>query len=383
MNRRELLAASLATAAGNLLPQPTIAIAAGCQTAPAEPHRHLDLLVLAIQRRLETADREVHRVAADTGFDGVEDPPHADDRESERRPDADQAAGVLHGLDLCGFSTHQGFLSPDPEVRQKNIDHTNKYIELAYELGIPTMRVNTGRWGTSKRLRRADGQQRGIEPRLGLHRRRRLRLGHRRPSKAACRRPRSAAWCWAWKTTGAWAARRRACCGSSTRSSRPGCGRRSTPATSSKTPTTSSRRWPPRPSYVQAKTYYGGGLWYTLDLDYARIAAILRRHKYRGYISLEFEGKEDSANGDPQEPASCCERRFRTRLSRGPLTRDPLRQRLRRRRHRRELRSLHHVRLLLLSRSEDAQQRRQEHQFSQAARPPSGWPSGSRIARSA
>jgi sugar phosphate isomerase/epimerase len=43
---------------------------------------------------------------------------------------------------------------------------------------------------------------------------------------------------------------------------------------------------------VQAKTYYGGGIWYTLDLDYQRIAALLRRHNYRGYISLEFEGQE-------------------------------------------------------------------------------------------
>lgn len=27
---------------------------------------------------------------------------------------------------------------------------------------------------------------------------------------------------------------------------------------------------------VQAKTYYGGGVWYSLDLDYPRIAKILR-----------------------------------------------------------------------------------------------------------
>ena len=32
----------------------------------------------------------------------------------------------------------------------------------------------------------------------------------------------------------------------------------------------------PYTAYVQAKTYYGGGTWYTLDLDYRRIAQILR-----------------------------------------------------------------------------------------------------------
>ena len=49
----------------------------------------------------------------------------------------------------------------------------------------------------------------------------------------------------------------------------------------------------PKTVFVQAKTYYGGGLWYTLDLDYDRIAGILRKHGYKGYISLEFEGKEN------------------------------------------------------------------------------------------
>jgi sugar phosphate isomerase/epimerase len=48
---------------------------------------------------------------------------------------------------------------------------------------------------------------------------------------------------------------------------------------------------------VQAKTYYGGGIWYSLDLDYNRIAAMLRKHRYQGYISLEFEGKENPKTG--------------------------------------------------------------------------------------
>ena len=48
-----------------------------------------------------------------------------------------------------------------------------------------------------------------------------------------------------------------------------------------------------RTVYVQAKTYYGGGEWYTLDLDYQRIAKILRDAGYTGYVALEFEGKEN------------------------------------------------------------------------------------------
>ena len=49
----------------------------------------------------------------------------------------------------------------------------------------------------------------------------------------------------------------------------------------------------PKTAYVQAKTYYGGGEWYTLDLDYNRIARILYVAGYSGYCCLEFEGKED------------------------------------------------------------------------------------------
>jgi sugar phosphate isomerase/epimerase len=51
---------------------------------------------------------------------------------------------------------------------------------------------------------------------------------------------------------------------------------------------------------VQAKTYFGGGRWYALDLDYGRIAKILRTHRYRGWISLEFEGNDDPHAGVPR-----------------------------------------------------------------------------------
>ena len=49
----------------------------------------------------------------------------------------------------------------------------------------------------------------------------------------------------------------------------------------------------PKTVFVQAKTYYGGGEWYTLNLDYKRIAKILADAGYTGYVSLEMEGKED------------------------------------------------------------------------------------------
>ena len=56
----------------------------------------------------------------------------------------------------------------------------------------------------------------------------------------------------------------------------------------------------PHATIVQAKTYYGGGVWYTLDLDYKRIAGILRKAGFTGYVSLEMEGKEDPESAVPK-----------------------------------------------------------------------------------
>ncbi len=55
--------------------------------------------------------------------------------------------------------------------------------------------------------------------------------------------------------------------------------------------------------FVQAKTYYGGGTWYTLKLDYDKIAAILRKVDYRGYVSLEYEGRDAAKTAIPKSLA--------------------------------------------------------------------------------
>ena len=51
---------------------------------------------------------------------------------------------------------------------------------------------------------------------------------------------------------------------------------------------------------VQAKTYFGGGVWYTLDIDYESIGKVMRDNNYKGYISLEFEGNEDPMTAIPK-----------------------------------------------------------------------------------
>lgn len=68
-----------------------------------------------------------------------------------------------NGLEICCLSTHQSFVTPDPAVLTRNVEHTRKCIEIAHELGCPCIRINTRRWGT---IRDFDGfmKNRGIEP---------------------------------------------------------------------------------------------------------------------------------------------------------------------------------------------------------------------------
>lgn len=205
----------------------------------------------------------------------------------------------LHGVDLIGLSIHQNFVSPDVEVRQQQIDHTLHCIELAYELGIPSIRLNSGRWGTvesfdelmalrgdeppipgytdddafawcqeciEKCLPRAEelGVLLALENHWGLTRH---PAGVLRIVNAI-----SSPWLGVLMDTGNFL----------------------------EAPYDKLEQMAPQAVYVHAKTYYGGGEWYTLDLDYARIAGMLKNVGFHGYLSLEFEGKEDPETAVPK-----------------------------------------------------------------------------------
>ena len=238
-------------------------------------------------------------LAADMGFDGVEFLHRQMENTSNAYLQRLKRRALLYGLDLCGLSTHQTFLTPDAQERQRNVDHTIGCIELAYKLGIPTIRVNTGTWGTSKDFNELM-KNRGIEPPLKGHTDEEgfgwVIDGLSRCLKAAERSGVLLALENHW-----------------------GLGRtpegllRIVDAVNSpwlqilmdtgnflEDPYDKLEKIAAKTVYVQAKTYYGGGLWYTLDLDNERIAAILRKHHYRGYISLEFEGKEDPLTAVPR-----------------------------------------------------------------------------------
>ncbi|MFM7320317.1 MAG: sugar phosphate isomerase/epimerase family protein, partial [Armatimonadota bacterium] len=99
------------------------------------------------REELRSVELCIDRAAA-MGFDGVEVLHRQLDSEDPTYLQRLKRQAFVLGLPLCGLSIHQGFVSPDPEVRRQNVAHTARCIELAYSLGIPTVRVNTGRWGT-------------------------------------------------------------------------------------------------------------------------------------------------------------------------------------------------------------------------------------------
>src|SRR5437867_1515524 len=61
-----------------------------------------------------------------------------------------QLHALLNGIDIICLSTHQTFVSPNPDEITRNVEHTNKCLEIAHELDAPCIRINTGRWDTSK-----------------------------------------------------------------------------------------------------------------------------------------------------------------------------------------------------------------------------------------
>jgi L-ribulose-5-phosphate 3-epimerase len=241
-------------------------------------------------------------LAAEWGFDGVELLHRQMTDESNATLQKIKQRVFVNGLDLCGFSTHQGWVSPDPAVRKMNTEHTIKCIELSYALGIPTMRVNTGRWGTSGSFDELMAN-RGIEPVLA---------GHTEDEGFK--------WVIDGLTECLPAAER---CGVTLGlENHWGLGR--TPEGVMRIVDAIKSPWlkttldtgnfledpydrleimAPSAVLVQAKTYYGGGMWYSLDLDYPRIAAMLQKHKFHGYVSLEFEGKEDPRIAIPKSLA--------------------------------------------------------------------------------
>ena len=302
LDRRSFLSQS-ALVAGSFLSAAGLPLAQGAEEAKPAPLRPIRLGVSTYSfwqfREQRVEIEECIEQAARLGFDGVEILQVQMKEESNGYLQQLKRQAFSLGLDLMGFSTHQGFVSPDKAIRKQNIDKTLHSIELAYRLGIPTMRVNTGRWGTTKSFDELMANK-GIEPRLE---------GYTDEQGFA----------WVIDALERCLAKAEECGVVLGLENHWGLGRDAEGVlrivheidspwlrVTADTGNFLERQYEqfeqiaPLACLVQAKTYYGGGKWYTLDIDYQMIGAILKKNRYQGYVSLEFEGQEDPATAVPK-----------------------------------------------------------------------------------
>lgn len=302
-SRRDFFAASGAALAGAAAFTPASAEAAQAGAA-AKPASRVKLALSTYSywhfRDPKVSIETVIDKAAAFGVEGVDVLHRQMDAEDKATLQKLKRRAFVNGVSLVSLSIHQDFVDPDPATRQKDIDHTIHCLQLAHEMGIPCMRLNTGRWGTTASFDQLM-KDRGIEPVLP---------GHTEDEGFK--------WCidsiqkvlpkaeeygvlmalenhWGLARTPEGQLRILNAIKS------PWLGALMDTGNFLEDPYPKLEMIAPQTVFVQAKTYQGGGEWYALDLDYNRIAAILKKVGYHGYVALEFEGK---ANPDVAVPES-------------------------------------------------------------------------------
>lgn len=304
MNRRAFLGAAGATAAAAVLP----AHEARALAAQASPGARKGRIKLGISSysywHFRPADQPypIEKVidhAADLGVEGVDILHRQMTSEDNAYLQTLKKRAFVNGIDLIALSIHQGFVFPDAAERKKNVDHTVKCMEMAYAMGIPCLRLNTGRWNTTKSFDDLMANK-GIEPnlpgytddqgfdwvnrsieellptaeKLGVVLALENHWGLGRTADGVLRivNAVNSPWLGVLADTGNFL----------------------------EDQYTQFEALVPKTVFVQAKTYEGGGEWYALDIDYPRIAKMLEAHGYRGYVSLEFEGKAPAETAVPK-----------------------------------------------------------------------------------
>jgi sugar phosphate isomerase/epimerase len=311
ITRRQFLGAAATASAASLSPQAFAAAPNATTSAPPLPVKlaissysywHFKTEKVPIEKVIDSAAAlEVggvdilHRQMALDEFGSLDSAAHVYCQRLKRH-------AFRAGIDLICLSIHQDFVSPNPAERHKWIAHTEKCIEIAYALGIPCIRLNSGRWKTIpdfNDLMKARGEepvlkgftaddgfkwciesiekcvelaaQRGVILALENH----WGLTSKPEGLLRILDAIESPWLGALMDTGNFL----------------------------EDPYEKLKMIAPRTVFVQAKTYEGGGEWYTLDLDYARIAKILRDAGYTGYVALEMEGKEAPESAVPKSIA--------------------------------------------------------------------------------
>jgi sugar phosphate isomerase/epimerase len=240
--------------------------------------------------------------AAVLGFDGVEILHRQMTDETLAYVNALKKAAFRNGLALPMLSIHQDFVHPDPAERQKHIDHTKHCIELAAQLGIPCVRLNSGRWKTIESFDDLM-KVKGDEPPLPGHTQDEAFDWCIQSIEACLPAAEKAGVMLALENHWGLTTRPENLLRIYRAMKSPWLGINLDTGNFPGDPYAGLEQLAKDAVIVQAKTYYGGGKWYTLDLDYPRIAGILRKAGYQGWVSLEMEGEEPAETAVPKSLA--------------------------------------------------------------------------------
>ncbi|HEU0090823.1 MAG TPA: sugar phosphate isomerase/epimerase family protein [Vicinamibacteria bacterium] len=299
LTRREALqtvgAAALAPIASSLEAPPS--------SSPASARPRIGLAVSTYSYwHFKTEKYPIEKViehAAALGFDGVEILHRQMENETPAYVRGLKQAAFRNGLDLVMLSIHQDFVDPDPALRKKDVDHTIHCLQLASDLGIPAVRLNSGRWNTIKSF---DDLMRvkGDEPPLPGYTEEDAFKWCIESIEACLPAAEKAGVILALENHWGLTTRPENLLRIYKAVRSPWLGINLDTGNFPGDPYPGLEVLAPHAVIVQAKTYYGGGEWYTLDLDYKRIAGILRKAGFHGYVSLEMEGKESPETAVPK-----------------------------------------------------------------------------------
>jgi len=196
------------------------------------------------------------------------------------------------GLDIFAISIHNDFVNPSERARKNEVEKVKKWLEIAYKLGAKAIRINSGRWRTIESFDELM-KQKGVEPPIpGYTDEDALRWVTESIQEIL---PVAEEYGVVLALENHWGITRNAeniiriikylnsdwlrvlmDIGNFTENIYQ-----------------QLEEIAPYTVMVHAKTYIGGGEWYTLSLDYDKIFSMIRRYGFQGWVSLEYEGKRD------------------------------------------------------------------------------------------
>lgn len=208
------------------------------------------------------------------------------------------------GVNLYNLSIHQDFVWAEAEERQRQINHTLACIDLAHDMGIPSMRVNSGRWRRDNSFGDLIEAKGWTEPWPGYTDDDGFAWVIDSLSACLPRAEQQGVMLllenhWGLTTTAAGMVRIIKAVNSPWLRAILDMGNFYFEADMYAAVATIA----PYVDLAHAKTYPGGGLIYTLDLDYAHIFRTLLAADFKGYVSIEMEGHENAATAVPKSIA--------------------------------------------------------------------------------